>query len=294
MKNNNGMLQMWITAMIAIIVILSTYMIVDNKTSNISEQVVAKMLAIEYDKVGWMDNYVKINEIQKKQIVEWLKQYDAQGWWANPSAPSAPQANNAPTPSPAWYTISIEQAKKLTSDGTYILWNPDAEITWVEYSDLECPFCKKLHTSWTIEEVMKAYDWKVNFVFKQFPLGFHQNAPKEAEAVLCAWELWGSEKYYSYIYTIFERTRWNGTGFALNALVPLAKELWIDETKFKTCLDSGKYTSRVQSEESEWQSFGISGTPGNVLINNKTGKWDKLPWAYPTASFKQKIDSLLQ
>lgn len=292
MKNNNGMLQMWITAMIAIIVILSTYMIVDNKTSNISEQVVAKMLAIEYDKVGGMDNYVKINEIQKKQIVEWLKQYDAQGWWDNPSDI---QANNAPTPSPSWSIITPEKAKKVTWDNTYILWNPDAEITWVEYSDLECPFCKKLHQSWTIEEVMKAYDWKVNFVFKQFPLGFHKNAPKESEWALCAWELGWSDKYYSYINTIFERTRWNGTGFALDALVPLAKELWLDEGKFKECLDSNKYASRVQTEMTEWSSmFGITWTPGNVLINNKTGKWDKLPWAYPTASFKQKIDSLLQ
>ena len=40
--------------------------------------------------------------------------------------------------------------------------------------------------------------------------------------------------------------------------------------------------------------FGITGTPGNVLINNKTGDWDKLPGAYPTASFKEKIDVLLE
>jgi len=159
---------------------------------------------------------------------------------------------------------------------------------------LECPFCKKLHQSGTIEEVMKAYGGKVNFVFKQFPLNFHPNAPKEAEASLCAWEIGGSEKYYAYINTIFEKTRWNGKWFALDALVPLAKELGLDETKFKTCLDSGKYSARVQAETSEWQSFGITWTPWNVLINNKTGKWDKLPGAYPTASFKQKIDWLLK
>jgi len=140
---------------------------------------------------------------------------------------------------------------------------------------------------------MKAYGDKVNFVFKQFLLGFHENAPKEAEAALCAWELWGSEKYYSYINTIFERTRWNGRGFSLDALVPLAKELGIDEAKFKSCLDSGKYAWRVQLEESEWQNFGITWTPWNVLINNKTGEWDKLPGAYPASAFKQKIDSLL-
>lgn len=266
----------------------STHYAVTHQT----DKVVGKMLAIEYDKVGWMENYVKINKIQKEQIIAWLKQYEAQNWKIDTN--QAPQANNTVAPSNTWNKISLEQAKKVTNENTYILWNPDAEITWVEYSDLECPFCKKLHLSWTIDDIIKSYDWKVNFVFKQFPLNFHENAPKEAEWALCAWELGWSDKYYSYVNTIYERTRWNGRGFALDALVPLAKELWIDEDKFKTCLDSGKYTSRVQSETSEWQTFGISGTPWNVFINNKTGKWDKLPWAYPEASFKQKIDSLLK
>ena len=258
--------------------------------ARIPEKVTKNILAIEYDKVGGMENYVKLNKIQREQIIAWLKQYEAQNWKIEAPAPQVQQA-----PANTWNEISLEKAKKITKDWTYILGNPDAEITWVEYSDLECPFCKRLHTSGTIEEVMKAYWDKVNFVFKQFPLWFHANAQKEAEAALCAWELWWSEKYYEYIKTIFERTRWNGRGFALNSLVPLAKELWLDETKFKTCLDSGKYASRVQSEMSEWQSlFGITWTPWNVLINNKTGKWDKLPWAYPASSFKQKIDSLLK
>lgn len=247
------------------------------------------MLAIEYDKVGWMENYVKLNEIQKKQIIAWLKQYEAQNWKIQAPSPQVAQA-----PVNTWNDISLEKAKKITKDWTYILGNPDAEITWVEYSDLECPFCKRLHTSWTIEEVMKAYWDKVNFVFKQFPLNFHTNSQKEAEAVLCAWELWWSEKYYEYIKNIFDRTTSNGRGFSLNSLIPLAKELWIDEAKFKTCLNSGKYASRIQTETSEWQSFGITWTPWNVFINNKTWKWDKLPWAYPTAAFKQKIDSLLK
>ncbi len=289
MKNTNWIQQTAIFAMIAVITILSTYLIVDNKTNNISNDVVSKMLAIEYDKVGWMDNYVKINKIQKDQIIAWLKQLDEQwGWWdATPKA-------NIPAPSANWATLSPEQAKQITSQETYVLWNPDADITWVEYSDLECPYCQKLHKAWTIEEVMTAYDWNVNFVFKQFPLNFHANAPKEAEAALCAWELGWADTYYSYIDAIFERTRWNGTGFALDALTPLALELWLDESMFKTCLDSGKYSSRVEAETAEWQTFGISWTPWNVLINNKTGKWDKLPWAYPTASFKEKIDSLLK
>ncbi len=292
MKDNNTLLQVIIIAMIAVISILVTYLIVDMKTKSISEEVANKILLMEYDKVWGKENYEKLNKIQKEQIRKGLEQYDAQAGWTQ--APT-PQANTAPTPSPSWSTLSLEQAKKITGEDTYVLWNPDAEITWVEYSDLECPFCKKMHNAGTIGEIMEAYDGKVNFVFKQFPLNFHPNAPKESEAVLCAGELGWKDKYYEYIKTIFQRTTSNGRGFSLEALVPLAKELWIDEQDFKSCLDSGKYAQRTQQEMSEWQSiFGITGTPGNVLINNKTGKWDKLPWAYPTSSFKVKIDALLQ
>lgn len=289
MKENNRILNISISIMIWIVMILATYLIVDTKTKQVADDVISQTLALEYDKVWWKENYDKIISITREQTIAGLKQYDAN--WADQATPS-PQVNTDTNTS--WTSITLDEVSKITWENTYILWNPDAEISWVEYSDLECPFCKKLHTSWTIDEVLEAYDWKVNFIFKQFPLNFHQNAPKESEASLCAWELGWREKYYAYINAIFERTTWNWRWFALDKLTPLAVELWLPEKEFQSCLDSWKYASQVNSEISEWQGFGITWTPWNVLINNKTGKWDTLPWAYPTASFKQKIDSLLQ
>lgn len=289
MKDNNQLLPIWISVMILIITILATYMIVDVKTKSIANEVVSQNLNIEYEKVGWKENYDKINEIQKTQIVEWLKQYDAQ--WGGENNPQA----NAPTPPSEWWAISLEQVKKVTSENTHILWNPDAEITWVEYSDIECPYCKKLHQSWTIEEIMKEYDWKVNFIFKQFPLAFHKQAQMEAEAVLCAWELWWKDKYYDFITQAFNGSKWNGESYTKESISKLGGELWIDEKKLLSCIESWKFKQQAQDEMEEWSTlFGITWTPWNVLINNKTGKWDKLPWAYPTWSFKQKIDSLLE
>lgn len=275
--------------MVWVVIILSTYLIVDNKVNNLSDKVVAKMLDIEYEKVGWKENYEKINEIQKKQITEWLKQYDEQ-LWVQPSAQPGINSDSAT----AWSKISIEQAKQITSEWTYILWNSDAEITWVEYSDLECPFCKRLHQSWTIEEVIESYDWKVNFVFKQFPLDFHPQALMESEALLCAWDLAWSDKYYEFVNKIFDNSKVNWNSYTKESISDLGDSIWIDKSKLLSCIESGKFKQRAQDEMAEWQTFGITWTPWNVLINNKTGKWDKLPWAQPTASFKQKIDSLLQ
>lgn len=291
-KKTNGMDSATLTIIIAGLLILinigATFMIVDTKTKEVVNNVIAKTLALEYSKVWGKANYDKITNITREQTIAWLKQYDANGG-AQPAA--QPQAQT--TPAPAGGELSQDQIKKI-KDWVYIMWNPDVEVTWVEYSDLECPFCKKLHEAGTIDEVMKAYDWKVNFVFKQFPLDFHKQAPMEAEAVLCAWELAWKDKYYEFIGKVFEGSEARGNSYTKESISKLAWTIWIDEAKILSCIKSGKNKARADSEMKEWQSlFGITGTPWNVLINNKTGKWDKLPGAYPTASFKQKIDSLM-
>ena len=271
------------------ILLLITFWIVSIQYTNytIADRVADKMLEIEYDKVWWKENYVKINEIQKQQIIEWLKQYKWKSW--------SDSVNNNWW-SDSWLSsISIEVAKKVTSDWTYKLWNQDAELTWVEYSDLECPFCKKLHKSWTIEEILEAYDWKVNFVFKQFPLDFHPQANMEAQALLCAWDLNWADKYYEFLDKIFTWSKTNWRSYTKESISKLWSTIWISESKLLLCIESWKFKQKAENEMKEWGSlFGISGTPWNVLINNKTGKWDKLPWAYPTASFKEKIDILLK
>jgi protein-disulfide isomerase len=72
-------------------------------------------------------------------------------------------------------------------------------------------------------------------------------------------------------------------------------DLWIDKEEILNCVQSGKNKSLVELQTKEGASlFGLTWTPWNVFINNKTWKWDKLPWAYPYESFVQKIDSLLK
>ena len=71
------------------------------------------------------------------------------------------------------------------------------------------------------------------------PLSFHQNAQKEAEAQECVAEQGGSDAYFKFSGTIFDRTTSNGLGFALTALAPLATERGLNGAKLQACLDSG-------------------------------------------------------
>lgn len=195
----------------------------------------------------------------------------------NPQQPPEPKQN-------------LEAMPKVT-DKDHIRGSKDAEIVLVEYSDLECPFCKQFQG--TMKQVKEEYGDKVAWVYRHFPLGFHQNAQKEDEAAECAAELGGNEAFWKYTDTIFERTTSNGTGFALDALVPLAEELGLNGSQFKECLDSGKYAQHVKDDMAGGTKTGISGTPGTVIVA-KNGKKDFIGGAYPFDAVKSQIDALLK
>jgi len=184
----------------------------------------------------------------------------------------------------------LGNVKPVSKTNDHIFGNKDADISLIEYSDFECPFCKTFHP--IAKQIIDNYGGKVNWVYRHYPLGFHQNARKEAEASECANELGGNDKFWEYTNKIYERTTSNGTGFALDQLVPLAKELGLNEEKFKACLDSGKYADHIQQDMSEGSAAGVSGTPGNIVINNKTGKAVLKSGALPFETFKAIIDQL--
>ena len=160
-----------------------------------------------------------------------------------------------------------------------------------EYSDMECPYCKKFHP--TGQQVVDAYKGQVAWVYRHFPLSFHANAQKEAEASECANDLGGNTAFWKYVNTLFSRTSSGGTGFALSDLPSLAKEIGLNETKFTDCLDSGKYTQNIKDEMANGSKYGVSGTPGNIIFDTKTGKSKIMPGAYPFPDFKKVIDEII-
>ncbi len=192
---------------------------------------------------------------------------------------AAPQA--APAPSGTVQPVSKND---------HIRGDQNAKVTLIEYSDLECPYCKQFHPSMT--QLMQNYSGKVKWVYRHFPLSFHQNAEKEAEATECANELGGNDKFWAYVDTIFQRTTSNGTGFPADNLVPLAKELGLNEQKFKSCLDSGKYAKHVADDEAGGQAAGVNGTPGTFIISSG-GKSQLIPGAVPYEQLKAAVDAAL-
>ena len=190
---------------------------------------------------------------------------------------------------------AAEKAKKVrrvAAPRDHIYGNPSAPVSLIEYSDFECPFCKRFHLM--AKEIIDSYGGKVNWVYRHFPLPMHNpGAQKEAEASECVSQLGGNEAFWKYTDAVYARTQSNGNGFPPSQLAPLAKEIGLDEKQFQECLSSGKYASRVQEDVDEGNQIGVSGTPANILLRHDTGEVAVRPGAQPIAEFRSAIDKML-
>ncbi|MBK7863207.1 MAG: thioredoxin domain-containing protein [Archangiaceae bacterium] len=153
-----------------------------------------------------------------------------------------------------------------------------AKVTIVEFSDFQCPFCSRAHD--TVEEVMSAYAGKVRLVFRHFPLEFHAQAPKAAEAALCADE---QKKFWEYHDVLFK----NQQKLQVEDLKAHATALGLDGAKFNECLDSGRMAAVVKTDTEAGHKAGVSGTPAFFINGNV------LSGAQPLEEFKRVIDAEL-
>ncbi len=157
---------------------------------------------------------------------------------------------------------------------------PDsAPITIVEFSDFQCPFCSRAVK--TVDEVLKAYPDKVKLVFRQFPLDFHKEAPKAAEASLCAQD---QNKFWEYHDALFA----NQQALKVEDLKAHAKKVGLDSAKFDQCLDSGEKAAVVKADQEAGSKVGVTGTPA-FFINGIL-----LSGAQPFDEFKSVIDNELK
>lgn len=205
----------------------------------------------------------------------------------NPQAAAPNAAGNAAPPAYG----SADQVDKLRKDD-HVRGDRNARILLIEYSDLECPFCKRFHQ--TPQQIIDEYKGKVAWVYRHFPLDqIHSKADKEAEATECANELGGNDGFWKYTDKLFEVTPANN-GLDPAELPKIAVQIALNESKFKTCLDSGKYKDHVEADYQGGVKAGINGTPGNILLDTKSGKTKLIPGAVPFEQFKTEIDTMLK
>jgi protein-disulfide isomerase len=184
------------------------------------------------------------------------------------AAPAAPTAPSAPV-------------KPVDEKVDHIRGPKNAKVTLIEYSDFECPFCLR-HVA-SVDQALKDYPKDVRLIYRHFPLSFHPEAQKAAEASECA----GAQgKFWEMHDEIFKANQ-AGT-MSVAKWKEIARTLKLDGAKFDKCLDGGEMAARVAQDEQEGAAAGVAGTPA-TFVNGQM-----VEGAVPYATLKAAIDAALQ
>ncbi|MBI3255856.1 MAG: thioredoxin domain-containing protein [Candidatus Andersenbacteria bacterium] len=202
---------------------------------------------------------------------------------------AATQPATSPATQQAAAQATIGEFRAVDAKKDHIRGAANAKVTIIEYSDLECPFCKRFHE--TMKQVLAAYPNDVRWVYRHAPLvQLHSKAPAEANAAECAGE---QGKFWEFIDEVFVVTPANN-GLDAAELPKIAAKVGVaNAAQFKSCVDTNKYASLVQADLDDATKAGMRGTPYSVVVN-AAGKKLPINGALPIESVKNTIDSLLK
>lgn len=185
-----------------------------------------------------------------------------------------------------------EQLRQIppVSDADHVRGNRNANVVLIEYSDLECPFCASFHP--TMVQLMEEYGDQIAWVYRHYPLAFHPNAQKAAEAAECFAAQRGSEGFWQFTDRIFEEQNTLGGRLNPDTAMNIAVELGANRGQMQSCLDSGEMAAKVTEQMNGGSAAGVSGTPNTVLITGD-GQVELIGGAYPYEQAKAIIEKYL-
>jgi protein-disulfide isomerase len=155
-----------------------------------------------------------------------------------------------------------ETISKISLEDVPVKGAEDAKVTIVEYSDFQCPFCKR--GADIIPQILKDYDGKVKIAYKQLPLPNHNWAREAAIASVCASKQ-GNDKFWELHDLLFENQGNLNAENAKEEINGFAKQIGLNTDEFNKCIDSPEVAQRVQKESDEARSIGVSSTPTFVV-----------------------------
>lgn len=249
---------------------------------------------LETLKVWWKDNMDAIQNIYKSEAYK-----TAQEEAINATLEQIGAMDTADT----WYTdvewdtdVDNSNATQWSEDIKTVIEdiiseNPvrgdkNARFTILEYTELHCPYCQRHAQNGTIQAVLDAFPGEVNSVSRHYII-HGQSALELAAAMECIAEL-KSDVYYD----AFEKA-FDAYPVEMDWLKNIAVELGVNESDLDKCIDEWRYTKAVEDMMNQWAKlFWVSGTPGNVIIDRETWKFEVVPGAYPADTFIEKINAM--
>jgi protein-disulfide isomerase len=154
--------------------------------------------------------------------------------------------------------------------------NEDAKVTVVEFTDYQCPFCKR-HFDTVLTSLLKKHGKNIRYVVRNFPIpSLHPLAQKASEAAECALEQDKFWEYHDYVFAHQDE-------IAVEQLKEHARAVGLNGADFDQCLDDGEKASVVKKDVDDGTSYGVTGTP-TFFINGEIVKG-----AIPLTTFETHI-----
>lgn len=171
-----------------------------------------------------------------------------------------------------------------------VLGRTDAPVLLIEYSDFECPFCKRFHP--TAARAVEEYGGDVAWVYRHLPLPMHETADEAAAIGYCIQGQSGSGAFWRYADRIFEEQ--GSVSPSEEYYLTLAEQVGLSRADGLACLERGSPAyAAVEAHTYEASAvFGIEGTPGSIIVNTETGAIARVPGAVPYEQLQSLIDSV--
>ena len=177
-----------------------------------------------------------------------------------------------------WASACSGQTATVTIDPTMTRGAESASVTILEFSDFQCPYCKRAQD--TLEQIMREFPGRVRIVFKDFPLDFHPGARPAALAARCAG---AGGRFWEYHDLLFVAQ----PDFEREDLLRYAERIGLERASFAECLDSARFRDAVEQDMTEGRALGITGTP-TFFVNGR-----RLVGAMPVEAFREAVRAAL-
>lgn len=178
-----------------------------------------------------------------------------------------------------WSTAGATESSTPTVNPTMARGPVDAPVTIVEFSDFQCPACKRAQQA--LRQIMSEYDGKIRLVHKDFPVPSHKDAVPAAEAARCAAAKGVFWEYHDLLYLA-------APDLSRDDLVRYAGRLGLDREAFTACLDARQFRSEIEADVREGRALRVPGTP-TFLVNGRP-----LVGAQPIEAFREAVRDALR
>ncbi len=286
------------TNFLAITVIVSTALIIVSNlvlADRTSERIVSAIREIEYGKVGGELNYRLLQEVQREQTAEYIRQLEKERpEYVRELKTKTEEGGSGTKPVETAVrrgTLTARELEVLHRD-TPALGQTGAKIAIIEFSDFECSYCREFHNEGALSGALATFgSGTVEYLFKALPNPAHQNSEFLAHAAKCAAKTLSGAAYFEMVDAAFSAT--GSIGDAISSLALASGSGEIDRAAFESCADSRETAEATEKDVGQGVFLRVRSTPSLVIANLRNGRYSLLEGKTDQARIEREISAVL-